>query len=76
MTFYAMVLIANLINTTMLNDDDKLKNKSMLDSRLGAPMKKVEGLSSDMKKAESEHLHAFRGDITIKDSKEDDQKRK
>ena len=39
-------------------------------------MKKVEGLSSDMKKAESEHLHAFRGDITIKDSKEDDQKRK
>lgn len=56
----------------MLNDDDKLKNRSMLDSRLGAPMKKVEGLSSDMKKAESEHLHAFRGDITIKDSKSEE----
>ncbi len=59
----------------MLNDDDKLKNRSMLDSRLGDQKKKVEGLSSDMKKADSEHLHAFRGDITIKDSKEDDQKR-
>lgn len=47
----------------MSDNNENLKDNSGLDKRLGAPMKKVEGLSSDMKKAESEHLHAFREDI-------------
>ncbi|MFV0418165.1 MAG: hypothetical protein ACK5KT_05500 [Dysgonomonas sp.] len=47
----------------MSNNDENLKNNPYLDKRLGAPIKKVDGLSSDMKKAESEHLHAFREDI-------------
>ncbi|MBK5719340.1 hypothetical protein JGH11_00505 [Dysgonomonas sp. Marseille-P4677] len=54
----------------MTNNDDDLKNKSPLDNRLGAPMKKVDGLSCDKKKSESEHLHAFREDIYIGNSKE------
>ena len=33
------------------------------DDRLGTPMKKIDGLSSDKKRAESEHLYAFRKDI-------------
>lgn len=42
------------------------------DKRLGAPMKKVDGLSSDKKRAESEHLHAFRDDINIGNIGEDE----
>lgn len=49
----------------MTTDEDKLKRDDGLDSRLGAPMKKIAGLSSDMKKSESEHLHAFREDVNI-----------
>ena len=44
------------------NEDKKVGNSSP-DSRLGTPMKKVDGLSSDKKRAESEHLYAFRKDI-------------
>lgn len=44
-------------------------SKTDLDSRLGAPMKKSEGLSSDKKRSESEHLHAYREDVNI--SKDD-----
>lgn len=49
----------------MGNNEDHLKNNSLLDMRLGAPMKKVDGLSCDKKKSESEHLHVFRDDIYI-----------
>ncbi len=44
--------------------------KADLDSRLGAPMKKSEGLCSDKKKSESEHLHAYRGDVDISNCNE------
>ncbi|EGK03055.1 MULTISPECIES: hypothetical protein [Dysgonomonas] len=47
----------------MSNHDENSNNDSYLDKRLGAPMKKIDGLSSDKKKAESEHLHAFREDV-------------
>ncbi|MDR3057718.1 MAG: hypothetical protein LBU84_06210 [Prevotella sp.] len=52
-----------------MTDKDKKEHNSMLDNRLGTPMKKAEGLSSDMKKAESEHLHAFRNDVNINNKK-------
>lgn len=55
----------------MANNDENLKDESTLDKRLGAPMKKIDGLSSDKKKAESEHLHAFREDVDVDDNKEE-----
>lgn len=54
-----------------MDDKDNKERDSVQDNRLGTPMKKVDGLSSDMKKAESEHLHAFRTDVNINDIKED-----
>lgn len=54
----------------MINNDENLKDHSALDKRLGTPMKKADGLSSDKKRAESEHLHAFREDVYIDDNKE------
>lgn len=47
----------------MSNHDENSNDNSYLDKRLGAPMKKIDGLSSDKKRAESEHLHAFREDV-------------
>lgn len=55
-------------------DDKDKKRDPILDNRLGTPMKKKDGLSSDMKKAESEHLHAFRDDVNIHDNKEKEEK--
>lgn len=46
------------------------KSKDDLDTRLGAPMKKSEGLCSDKKRSEHEHLHAYREDIDISDHDE------
>ncbi len=40
-------------------------SKTDIDSRLGAPMKKSDGLCSDKKRSESEHLHAYREDVDI-----------
>ena len=40
-------------------------SKTDLDTRLGAPMKKCDGLCSDKKRSESEHLHAYREDVNI-----------
>lgn len=53
----------------MTQEKDKT-SKSDLDPRLGAPMKKSEGFSSDKKKSESEHLHAYREDVNISNDKE------
>ncbi|WP_108823127.1 hypothetical protein [Dysgonomonas sp. Marseille-P4361] len=58
----------------MTADKDKLKKNEGLDTRLGAPMKKIAGLSSDMKKSESEHLHAFREDVNIGEEEEEQDK--
>lgn len=44
--------------------------KADLDRRLGAPMKKSEGLCSDKKKSESEHLYAYREDVDISNCNE------
>lgn len=57
-----------LKNTVMTNETNNNPQKdAVLDNRLGTPMKKVDGLSCDKKKAESEHLHAFREDVQIGD---------
>lgn len=56
----------------MVADKDKLKEDDGLDLRLGVPVKKIAGLSSDKKKAESEHLHAFREDVSIGEEEEMD----
>lgn len=45
-------------------------SRTDLDIRLGAPMKKSEGLCSDKKRSESEHLHAYREDISISNENE------
>ncbi|PXV61989.1 hypothetical protein CLV62_12332 [Dysgonomonas alginatilytica] len=45
-------------------------SKADLDRRLGAPMKKSEGLCSDKKRSESEHLHAYREDVNISNENE------
>lgn len=47
----------------MEKNDNKKDSNFSLDNRLGTPMKKIDGLSSDKKRAESEHLYAFRKDI-------------
>ncbi len=47
----------------MEKNDNKKDSNSSPDNRLGTPMKKIDGLSSDKKRAESEHLYAFRKDI-------------
>lgn len=47
----------------MKKNDNKKDSNSSPDNRLGTPMKKIDGLSSDKKRAESEHLYAFRKDI-------------
>lgn len=54
-----------------MDDKDNKEQDSTLDKRLGTPIKKKDGLSSDMKKAESEHLHAFRGDVNVHDTDKD-----
>jgi len=54
-----------------MDEQDKIEQGSQLDKRLGTPIKKKDGLSSDLKKAESEHLHAFRDDVNVHDTKED-----
>lgn len=59
----------------MIYNDDKQKNNTPLDNRLGAPMKKIDGLSCDKKRSESEHLHAFREDIYIGNTKEGERKK-
>ncbi|MBD8388147.1 hypothetical protein [Dysgonomonas sp. BGC7] len=60
----------------MDNDDKTRKDNTPLDNRLGAPMKKVDGLSCDKKKSESEHLYAFRGDVHINSKNDDDLEKK
>lgn len=55
----------------MTKEEKKMREDVGLDNRLGTPMKKVEGLSSDMKKAESEHLHAFRKDVNLEEEDEE-----
>lgn len=50
--------------------ENDYKSKADLDSRLGAPMKKSEGLCSDKKRSESEHLHAYREDVNISNDDE------
>lgn len=57
----------------MTTDKDNLREDDGLDRRLGAPMKKIAGLSSDKKKAESEHLHAFREDVHIGGSENEEE---
>ncbi len=47
----------------MEKDENEKNSNSSPDDRLGTPMKKVDRLSSDKKRAESEHLYAFRKDI-------------
>ncbi|MFV0538540.1 MAG: hypothetical protein ACK5M3_14410 [Dysgonomonas sp.] len=47
----------------MEKNENKKDSSSSPDNRLGTPMKKIDGLSSDKKRAESEHLYAFRKDI-------------
>lgn len=47
----------------MEDHENKKDGNSSPDDRLGTPMKKIDGLSSDKKRAESEHLYAFRKDI-------------
>lgn len=47
----------------MDKNEHKKNNNTSPDDRLGTPMKKIDGLSSDKKRAGSEHLYAFRKDI-------------
>ncbi|MFT4222018.1 hypothetical protein [Dysgonomonas sp.] len=47
----------------MEKNENKKESNSSPDNRLGTPMKKIDGLSSDKKRAESEHLYVFRKDI-------------
>lgn len=53
--------------------EEKRNSETSPDNRLGTPLKRDEGLSSDKKRAESEHLHAFRDDVNI--GHEDDEKK-
>lgn len=53
--------------------EDNLIEDTYLNERLGAPIKKHDGLSCDERKAESEHLHAFREDVNIGEGAESGQ---
>lgn len=53
-----------------MDQENIYSSKTDLDSRLGAPMKKSEGLCSDKKRSESEHLHAYREDVNISNYEE------
>lgn len=57
----------------MADNHSKESSEASLDKRLGTPMKKIDGLSSDKKKAESEHLHAFREDVSIGNEEEQEE---